>query len=893
MPLQASAQQRSAAAAAMLEEVVVTARRREESLQDLPLSVAAITADAMQAQGVYAIEDISEHIPNLVLTSTDRRGIQALFIRGIGNDSTNNLTPVGAGLYIDGHYMPNTLGQMMSTLDIERIEVLRGPQGTLFGKNTTGGAVNIITAKPGPEFEGSALVRFADYGQQDFRGMLNVPFSDTVYGRFSASSEQSDGFYYNRTLGRDVGAIDVSAFAGSLRFVPNENWLIDVHYRVNQQRDDNSPGQCGARPTQAQVDNLYHGGQPVELTVNDGLGGPDFTYMHPGFLWDGPVYADEGIGPNDGVGQWGGDFGDNGTLGGVPVFNDDGDQTIDVGGHLERLYPGATIDYWTDCETDRAMGDYVTSYEKETFVDLDNTTYGTSIQWDSNGEIGALDNLNIKVNISHHEVDYDYLQDRDFSSRKVDAIGTPPPGGFGQQQANDQIEVLFTGDVSERLDFVVGAHFFDDEWQVGAGNCLALANANLAALSDPNSGFEIDCEADGGTQFDRLADRMVGGGPGVAGMSGLVGQESEAVFAHFTYDLSDNWQMDFGARYTSETRSFNQAEIDVPGALCTHRFPGDPAPNQQCVPTYTLSYDTLLVDGFYNNVSADFSETTPMISFTRTLESGNIIYFRYAEGFLSGSFNDELNPINVPAIAPLLAYEPEHVYNYEVGFKGTFSDGNVSIAGDVFFMDYEDKQESISIDNTNGLYGGDPNIGITTNAATVDIYGIELELRAVPWDGGFVSVDVGYLKNEYGAFSSFDPDAQGGSVDLTGLRIADYSPEWTIQLGVEHEFQLGSGATLRPQLGMYYQSEYDWIGGVGEDLGNSFCFQDAYSKFRARLTYVPAAGSWEASLFGQNITDERYLDRCNDGRRSGAYDYRYGRPQTWGAEFVYRFGSNI
>ena len=89
----------------------------------------------------------------ITLTSTDRRGIQALFIRGIGNDSTNNLTPVGAGLYIDGHYMPNTLGQMMSLLDVERIEVLRGPQGTLFGMNTTGGAVNIITAKPHDEFE--------------------------------------------------------------------------------------------------------------------------------------------------------------------------------------------------------------------------------------------------------------------------------------------------------------------------------------------------------------------------------------------------------------------------------------------------------------------------------------------------------------------------------------------------------------------------------------------------------------------------------------------------------------------------------------------------------------------------------------------------------------------
>lgn len=891
LPTQASAQ--SASAAAMLEEVIVTARRREETLSDLPLSVAAITADAMQAQGVYQIEDLTDHVPNLVLTSTDRRGIQALFIRGIGNDSTNNLTPVGAALYIDGHYMPNTLGQMMSTLDVERVEVLRGPQGTLFGKNTTGGAVNIITAKPGPDFEGSALVRMADHGQQDFRGMLNMPLSDTVFSRISFSKETMDGYYYNRTQNRDVGAIDVQAFAGALRFVPNDNWTIDLHARINQQRDDNAPGQCSPRPTQEQYDNIFHPG--VTQTTQRRADGTNFLYTHdPSTFpaYDGPIFADEGFGANDGVGQWGGSWSDRVLVDGA------GDRIrFNVGGHVERLYPGATVDYWNDCLTDVQMGDYVTSYEKDTFVNLDNTTYGASIQWDSGGAVGALDNLAIQVNLSQHEVEYDYLQDRDFSSVKVDAIGTPPRGGVGQVQENTQLELLFTADVSDRLGFVAGVHLFDDEWRVGAGECLRLANANIAELSiapgDPGfTDFSIPCNADGGTQFDRLADRQVRGGPGVAGMSGLVGTESQAVFAQFTYELSDVWQMDIGARWTEDTRSFNQAEVDVPGHLCTHSNPGDPAENQQCVPQYTLSYDSLMAEGFYNNTEATFDEVTPMISFTRTLESGSIVYFRYAEGFLSGSFNDELNVLRVPELAPLLSYQPEHVNNYEVGFKGSFADGNIQIAGDIFFMDYQDKQESIGIDNTNGLYGGDPNIGITTNAATVDISGIEFELRAIPWDNGFLTLDIGYLRNEYGAFTSFDPDAQGGTVDLSGLTIADYSPELTLNVTIEHSFELGNGATLRPQLGMYYQSEYDWIGGLTSDVGNSFCYQDGYSKFRARLTYEPADTNWQASLYGQNITDERYLERCNDGRRSGVYDIRYGRPDTWGVEFMARFGQN-
>jgi outer membrane receptor protein involved in Fe transport len=878
----------SASAQAMLEEVVVTARRREETLADLPLSVAAITADAMQAQGVYQIEDITDVVPNLTMTATDRRGIQALFIRGIGNDSTNNLTPVGAGLYIDGHYMPNTLGQMMSLLDVERVEVLRGPQGTLFGMNTTGGAVNIITTKPHEEFEGSVLLRAAEHGQQDFRGMLNIPISDTVFSRFAVSKEQMDGYYYNRTLGRDVGAIDVTAFSGALRFQPNDNWTVDVHYRQNKQRDDNSPGQCGARPTQEQIDNLAN---LASGTVTNSVLGDSFYDRSNLPTYNGPVYQTEGTGPNDGVGQWGGDF----EIDGV-------DQ--DVGGHVERLYPGAVIDYWNDCLTDAAMGDYVTSYEKDTFVNLDNITYGASIDWDSGGAVGALDNLNVRVNLSRHEVDYDYLQDRDFSSVKVDAIGTPPRGGDGQVQENNQLEVLFTADVSDRLGFVAGTIWFDDDWFVGGGGCLSLLEANYDALLDPNSAINqsggIECFADGGTQFDRLADRQVGGGPGVAGMSGLITRESQAVFGHFTYEISDAWSMDFGARWTEDTRGFRQAEVDVDGTRCTHSLPGDPAPSEQCVPSYIMNYDTLFIDGFVNLTEETWDEVTPMISFTRNLESGNIVYFRLAEGFLSGSFNDELNVNLVPELTPLLSYDPETVTNYEVGFKGSFNDGMVNLAGAVFYMDYQDKQEGITIDNTDGTYGGDPNVSIITNAATVDIYGAELELRMIPWDNGFLSVDAGYLTTDYGQFSSFDPDDPGNPIDNSGLRIADYSPEWTLNATLEHAFELGNGATLRPQIGMYYQSGYDWIGGLdavssggtGTEGDRSFCYQDSYTKFRARVTYEPANANWQASIYGQNIGDERYLERCNDGRRSGAYDFRYGRPAWYGAEFVYRFGNN-
>ncbi|TDJ41181.1 MAG: TonB-dependent receptor, partial [Gammaproteobacteria bacterium] len=150
---QVAAQGQSASAAAMLEEIVVTARRREENLQELPLSIQAITSQAMEAQGIYNMQQITDFVPNVVLQEDQRKNDTRLFIRGIGGGFSNPAQVFGVGMYVDGHYLAGSLGAFMSTLDVERVEILRGPQGTLFGKNTTGGAISIISAKPGPDFD--------------------------------------------------------------------------------------------------------------------------------------------------------------------------------------------------------------------------------------------------------------------------------------------------------------------------------------------------------------------------------------------------------------------------------------------------------------------------------------------------------------------------------------------------------------------------------------------------------------------------------------------------------------------------------------------------------------------------------------------------------------------
>ena len=251
-----AAQGQSASATAMLEEIVVTARRREESLQDLPLSVQAVTADAMQAQGVYNMIQIADYVPNLVLSEFSRMNDTRMFVRGIGGGFSNPAQVFGVGMYVDGHYLSGSLGAFMSTADIERVEVLRGPQGTLFGKNTTGGAISIITAKPGPEFDSYVTLRAGDYGMQDVRAMVNFPITDNLFVRLNYANESNDGHWFNTWNNEHTGGKDQQSIGVALRWEINDNWTLDARLASADDRDSQIPAQCLSAPNQAVYDAL-------------------------------------------------------------------------------------------------------------------------------------------------------------------------------------------------------------------------------------------------------------------------------------------------------------------------------------------------------------------------------------------------------------------------------------------------------------------------------------------------------------------------------------------------------------------------------------------------------------------------------------------------------------
>ncbi len=209
-----------------LEEVVVTARRHEENLQSTPISITAFSANALAAKQVDNISQISTFTPNLVFNNSaaisGSRVASSVFIRGIGQLDFTLVTDPGVGLYVDGVYVARSVGGVLDLVDVDRIEVLRGPQGTLFGKNTIGGAISITSKAPSREFLGDIELKTGTGQRADAKLMVSGPLSDTLGARLSLGTFHQDGYVTNVGGGKKLGDTNATVGRLSLEWRPTD-----------------------------------------------------------------------------------------------------------------------------------------------------------------------------------------------------------------------------------------------------------------------------------------------------------------------------------------------------------------------------------------------------------------------------------------------------------------------------------------------------------------------------------------------------------------------------------------------------------------------------------------------------------------------------------------------
>ena len=261
---------------AALEEVIVTAEKREESIQDVPISIVAFSNDKLEKLGITDIKGLAAKVPNVVVQEfTGSSTSVRLFIRGVGQNDVQITQDPSVALYMDGVYIGSSVGTAFETADTQRIEVLRGPQGTLYGRNATGGAINIVTRQADPELlDFRQSFQAGNLGLFRSSSILNVPVTDATAIKLAYTTHDRDGFVDNEGNGKDFGMEDRNTFIGDFHWTVGDRGELNYKYEHSSTKDTARVSQALGFDSSQPVANLIEfenpavdgNGNPVEAT---------------------------------------------------------------------------------------------------------------------------------------------------------------------------------------------------------------------------------------------------------------------------------------------------------------------------------------------------------------------------------------------------------------------------------------------------------------------------------------------------------------------------------------------------------------------------------------------------------------------------------------------------
>ncbi|MEM6999237.1 MAG: TonB-dependent receptor [Pseudomonadota bacterium] len=395
-------------ASALIEEVVVTARRREEGLQDAPLAVSAYSEDALDYRGVSQLDQIAKFVPSLTFQNNPSFGgasnSAAVYLRGVGQKEFLPTTEPGVGLYVDGVYIARSVGGILDVLDVERLEVLRGPQGTLFGRNTIGGAVSIATIKPEPgdELSGRLSVAGGTDSLLRVKASAHLPLGETVAARVSVASIEQDG-YVDRSDGIDLGNDDTLVARLALAWEISDRARLDLAFDSTRDREN---------------------GPAMELL---GIDFTDLSQLNGVVLAPPPPLA----------------FIHNVTTAaagpGVPCA------VTDVAGNGITSNPGVA-----NCYDSRYIGADENGGTSPAFSDTD--IQGLSAVLD----VSLSDNLSLKSITAWRDLESEFARDGDHSPHRISTLFDD----LEQQQFSQELQLLGT---YERFNWIAGVYYFEED----------------------------------------------------------------------------------------------------------------------------------------------------------------------------------------------------------------------------------------------------------------------------------------------------------------------------------------------------------------------------------------------------------------------------------------------
>ncbi|SHE64359.1 iron complex outermembrane recepter protein [Microbulbifer donghaiensis] len=285
------------ASAAQIEEVTVTAQMRAESLKDVPMAVSAFTGDTVKNGNLKEFKDLFALTPG-VSGETNDSFFDSVSVRGVNNNSFGSGSDPALGVFLDGVYQSRT-GATPSMYDLERVEVVKGPQGTLFGRNTASGAISMVSRKPGDTLAGEVSVGAGQYGRQEFEGSLDMPLGDNLAVRIAGMHQQEDGHIKNLAGGRDLGASETDAMRLTAVYDGLENTTVTLMAQYEDRKGDGTIYR--ALDTDGDYDQVYNDAQGLDeseigdviLTVEHELAGGNTLSSITGYKTHNYTYVED------------------------------------------------------------------------------------------------------------------------------------------------------------------------------------------------------------------------------------------------------------------------------------------------------------------------------------------------------------------------------------------------------------------------------------------------------------------------------------------------------------------------------------------------------------------------------------------------------------------------
>ena len=892
---------------ATIEELVVTAQKKAESIQDVPIAVSAFSQDALQKSRIDGGPNLVLAIPNVNFSKGNFTGYN-FQIRGIGSKLVAGSGDAATGIHLNN--APLIANNLFETefYDVERVEVLRGPQGTLYGRNATGGVVNLISNKPSDRLEGMARGEYGNYNSIKLRGMVNVPLSDAVAVRLAGAYLKRDGYGDNTVTGNDADSRDLYGYRASLKFAPTDTFQAIVVY--DKFHEDDSRSRIGKQFCSKDVGPANVGGVAFSAV-------PAIAQIQRGLFSQGcratAIDAPDIFGTVNSQATLGGLFG---ALGGFQTGDAyagkmQSKNVRDIESNFDPIYRADTDIVQLHLEWDVTETLQLTSLTNQARTRLytrqDYNRYTPSVNFNTTpNPVNAL----AAVGPAYPNAIYPSL----FPNG---VVNDPQNGPFNRFTTSDisaasnkqfSQEIRLQSSFDGPLNFNVGALYLDF---TSEGDYYVMFNTgtawyqvnNLLNTGNPNCTTGNGCvgidpnkepNRSGHNYFDSFAPYAL---------------TSTAVFGELYWEMADDFKWTAGLRWTKDEKEQQNfaVTLGVPGNSTL----GIPASGLIGPPAGTPRVLAVEFEELTGRFGFDWK---PEIAFT----DQSLVYAFYSRGYKPGG----LNPACSQNCTGLNAtFEPEFINAFEVGAKNTLLDGTLQLNGTVFMYDYTGYQVSKIVNRTS----------INENI-DAEVKGIELESIWNPIQPLRFNASIGWLATEITGGKSIDvfnrtqgdpnlvlmkagntancvvsrttaatalsisnainnpfallgacdgafgPANDGVAVDLKGKELPN-APEFTVSLGAQYTVEMDNGWTALGRVDLYHQTES--FARIFNSVPDKI---DAWSNVNLTVSLANADNGWSVEAYVKNATDEEaitdtYLTDDSSGLFRNAF---YTEPRTFG-----------